>query len=114
HYLQLAHANRFRAPTLVRAVTGSGAFAEGWATYGEQVMADAGYGGPAVRLQQLKMRLRFIINAMLDQGIHAGAMTEQPAMALLMEQGFQEEGEAAGKWRGADASAEQLAGYCVG
>jgi len=28
HYLQLAHANRFRAPTLVRAVVASGTFVE--------------------------------------------------------------------------------------
>src|SRR5207237_605815 len=48
HYLQLAHANRFRAPTLVRGVIFSGTFVEGWATYAEQLMADAGYGGPEV------------------------------------------------------------------
>ncbi|MFN2508317.1 MAG: DUF885 domain-containing protein, partial [Chthoniobacterales bacterium] len=45
HFLQLAHANKFRAPTLVRAIFRSGTFIEGWAVYAEQFMAEAGYGG---------------------------------------------------------------------
>ena len=36
HYLQLAHANEFHAPTLVRAIFRSGPFIEGWAVYCEQ------------------------------------------------------------------------------
>lgn len=114
HFLQLAHANRFRAPTLVRSVFRSGTFIEGWATYAEQVMADAGYGGPEVHLQQLKMRLRFILNAILDQKIHAGGMTGKEAVALMMDEGFQEEGEAAGKWKRAQLTSTQLSEYYVG
>src|SRR5206468_7291466 len=94
HFLQLAHANQFHAPTLVRAIFQSGSFVEGWAVYGEQVMAENGYGGPEVKMQQLKMRLRAIANSLLDQGIHAGNMTEQQAMDLMMKDTFQEEGEA--------------------
>src|SRR5882724_11247617 len=72
HFLQLARSNEFRAPTLVRAIFQSGPFIEGWAVYCEQVMAEQGYGGPEVKMQQLKMRLRAICNAILDQSIHAG------------------------------------------
>ncbi|WP_158277445.1 DUF885 domain-containing protein [Opitutus sp. ER46] len=114
HYLQLAHSNRFRAPTLVRAIWWSGTFVEGWAVYAERIMADAGYGGPEVKLQQLKMRLRAIINAILDQKIHVAGMTEREALALMMERGFQEEGEAVGKWRRACQSSTQLSTYFVG
>ncbi len=114
HFLQLAHANRFRAPTLVRSIFRSGTFVEGWATYAEQMMADAGYGGPEVHLQQLKMRLRFILNAILDQKIHAGAMSEKEAVALMMDEGFQEEGEAVGKWKRAQLTSTQLSQYYVG
>jgi uncharacterized protein (DUF885 family) len=45
HYLQLAHSNEFRAPTLVRAIFQSGTFIEGWAVYCEQMMAEQSYGG---------------------------------------------------------------------
>jgi uncharacterized protein (DUF885 family) len=114
HYLQLAHSNEFRAPTLVRAVFQSGTFIEGWAVYCEQIMAEQGYGGPEVKMQQLKMRLRATANALLDQGIHAGSMTEQQAMDLMMKETFQEEGEAVAKWKRARLSSTQLSTYFVG
>ena len=114
HYVQLAHANEFKAPTLVRAVFQSGAFVEGWAVYVEQVMAETGYGGPEVKMQQLKMRLRAICNAILDQSIHAGNMNEKEAMDLMMKEAFQEEGEAHAKWKRARLTSAQLSTYFVG
>ena len=114
HYLQLAHANEFHAPTLVRAIFQSGTFVEGWAVYTEQMMAEQGYGGPEVKMQQLKMRLRVICNAILDQSIHAGNMSEQQAMDLMMKQGYQQEGEAVAKWKRARLSSSQLSTYFVG
>ena len=114
HYLQLAHANEFHAPTLVRAIFQSGTFVEGWAVYTEQMMAEQGYGGPEVKMQQLKMRLRVICNAILDQSVHAGNMSEQQAMDLMMKQGYQQEGEAVAKWKRARLSSSQLSTYFVG
>jgi uncharacterized protein (DUF885 family) len=114
HFLQLAHANEFRAPTLVRAIFQSGTFIEGWAVYCEQMMAEQGYGGPEVKMQQLKMRLRVICNAIIDQGIHAKNMSEQEAMTLMMKEGFQQEGEAVAKWKRARLSSAQLSTYFVG
>jgi uncharacterized protein (DUF885 family) len=114
HYLQLAHANEFSAPTLVRAIFRSGTFIEGWAVYCEQMMAEQVYGGPEVKMQQLKMRLRAIANAILDQSIHAGNMTEKEAMDLMMKETFQQEGEAVAKWKRARLTAAQLSTYFVG
>ncbi len=114
HYLQLAHANKFKAPTLIRAIWFSGTFVEGWACYTERIMADAGFGGPEVKMQQLKMRLRAIINAMIDQKVHMAGMTEKEAIELMTQGGFQEEGEAAGKWRRVVQSSTQLSTYFVG
>jgi uncharacterized protein (DUF885 family) len=114
HYLQLAHANEFRAPTLVRAIFQSGTFIEGWAVYCEQMMAEQSYGGPEVKMQQLKMRLRVVCNAILDQGIHAKNMSEKEAMDLMMKEGFQQEGEAVAKWKRARLSSAQLSTYFVG
>jgi len=114
HYLQLAHANEFSAPTLVRAIFRSGTFIEGWAVYCEQMMAEQGYGGPEVKMQQLKMRLRAIGNAILDQSIHAGNMSEKEAMDLMMKETFQQEGEAVAKWKRARLTSAQLSTYFVG
>ena len=41
-------------------------------------------------------------------------MTEKEAMDLMMNRGFQEDGEAAGKWRRACQSSTQLSTYFVG
>jgi len=114
HFLQLARSNEFRAPTLVRAIFQSGPFIEGWAVYCEQVMAEQGYGGPEVKMQQLKMRLRAICNAILDQSIHAGNMTEKEAMDLMTKEGYQQEGEAVAKWKRARLTSAQLSTYFVG
>ena len=114
HYLQLAHANKFEAPTPLRAIFSSGTFVEGWATYAERLMVEAGWGGPQLHLQQLKMRLRLIINAIIDPKIHAGEMTEEQALAMMMIEGFQEEGEAVGKWRRACLTSTQLSTYYIG
>ncbi len=118
HYLQLGHSRRFTGATPLRAALRSGAFTEGWAVYTEQLMADHGYPGEgdtrAVRMQQLKMQLRSIINAILDARVHAYGMTEVEAMALMTTRGFQEEGEAAGKWRRALLTSAQLSTYYVG
>ena len=114
HYLQLAHANEFRAPTLVRAIFQSGTFVEGWAVYCEQMMAEQDYGGPEVKMQRLKMRLRAIANAILDQSIHAGHMSDKEAMDLMTKQAFQQEGEAVAKWKRARLTSAQLSTYFVG
>src|SRR5437762_1192570 len=114
HFLQLARSHELRATTLVRAIFQGGPFIEGWADYCEQVMAEQGYGGPEVKMQQLKMRLRAICNAILDQNIHAGNMTEKEAMDLMTKEGYQQEGEAVAKWKRARLTSAQLSTYFVG
>lgn len=114
HALQLAHARRFNGPTRVRDALWSGPLVEGWAVYVERVAAEHGYQGDALRMQQLKMQLRMVINAILDARVHAHGMTEGEAMRLMMERGHQEEGEATGKWRRALLSSTQLSTYFVG
>jgi uncharacterized protein (DUF885 family) len=118
HLLQLQHSRRQQAPTPVRAALWSGSFVEGWAVYAEELMARYQYPGDgdprAVRMQQLKMQLRMIINTVLDGRVHCHGMTEDEAMALMTGRGYQEDGEAAGKWRRALLSSSQLSTYYVG
>jgi len=112
HFLQLMHNNAFRSP--LRAVFSSGPFVEGWAVYSEWLMAKYGFGGPKTRLMRQKMVLRLAANAILDHGIHAGALDEKAALDLMMKEAFQEEGEAVGKWRRARLSSAQLTTYYYG
>ena len=114
HYLQLALSNRY--PSTLRAVLGSGPFIEGWGVYAEQMMISEGYldHDPLMKLINLKWYLRGITNAIIDSAIHVDGMTRDAAMNLMIEGGFQEEREAAGKWVRAQLSSSQLSTYFVG
>ena len=121
HALQLMHARRHRATTPVRAVWSSGTFIEGWAVYSEELMADRGYlsdvserAAAAVRMQQLKMQLRSIINTILDIRFHCDDLDEAGAVELMSGRGFQEQGEVMGKWRRVQLTSTQLCTYYVG
>ena len=114
HYLQLALSNRY--PSTLRGVLGSGPMIEGWAVYAERVMIDEGYqdNDPLQRLIMLKWYLRAVTNAIIDTAIHVDGMTREAAMKLMIEGGFQEEREAAGKWVRAQLTSSQLSTYFVG
>jgi uncharacterized protein (DUF885 family) len=114
HYVQLEYGNRYPSP--VRKVLYSGVFAEGWAVYTEQMMLDQGYGNGdlALRLHQLKFYIRAVLNAILDYRMHSTAMTDDEALKLLIDRGFQTEGEAVGKIQRAKQSSCQLSTYFVG
>ncbi len=121
HVLQLAHAARAQTPTRVRRFGFSGVFVEGWAVYAEELLLDNGYAPEdspqsalAIRLQQLKMQARMAINTILDIRVHSMEMSEDEALRLMTFRGFQEEGEAIGKWRRALLTAGQLPTYFVG
>ena len=114
HYVQLFHSNSY--PSVVRAILGSGSFIEGWAVYAEGMMVDEGFRAddPLYKLSQLKVLLRTVTNSIIDQAIHCDGMTQDEMMQLLTQTAFQEEREAAGKWRRAQLSVTQLSTYFVG
>jgi uncharacterized protein (DUF885 family) len=114
HYLQLAASNR--CPSLARTIFTNGLFAEGWAVYITQVMVDLGYGAddPAFVLTHWKLYLRAVVNAILDVETHAGSMTEEAAIDLMVRGAWQEPDEARGKWLRARISSTQLSTYYVG
>jgi uncharacterized protein (DUF885 family) len=68
----------------------------------------------AIRLHGLKFYLRTVTNAILDHEIHAGDMTREQAIALMVDRSFQERGEAEGKWVRAQVTSTQLSTYFVG
>ncbi len=121
HVLQLAVANHGTQQSLARRFGFSGTFVEGWAVYAEELLISQGYSPEptklsalAIKLQQLKMQARMTINTILDIGVHTQDMDQDQAMALMISRGYQEEGEAAGKWRRALLTAGQLPTYFVG
>jgi uncharacterized protein (DUF885 family) len=77
---------------------------------------DAGYadGDPALMLAHWKYFLRACTNTLMDIRIHTGSMTEDDAMTLMVDGGFQERSEASEKWSRARLSSTQLCSYFLG
>ena len=114
HFLQLAHANRYQGK--LRHLFQSGVFVEGWAVYTEWMMCEEGFldHDPLLKLITLKWYLRDVSNAILDHAVHVDGISRHDAMQLMVEDAFQEEREAAGKWTRAQLTSTQLSTYFVG
>ena len=114
HLLQLAHSNLYKSR--LRAGLQSGAMVEGWACYGQDLMADSGFlnRDPRYLLAHYKFQMRMPVNAIIDQDFHTGKLTRDQAIELMTKTAFQQEREAAGKWVRLQLSSTQLATYFVG
>ncbi|MCL1048257.1 DUF885 domain-containing protein [Shewanella abyssi] len=114
HYTQLVYSNE--SPSLIKSLFGNGAMVEGWAVYTERMMLEEGYGNfePEMWLMYYKWNLRVICNTILDYGIQVNGMTEAEALDLMMNEAFQQQAEAQGKWRRATLSQVQLTSYYSG
>ncbi len=114
HYVQFAYANR--NPSIVRNVFPNSGFVEGWGVYCMELMNELGFrsGSPRFDLTWKKYYLRILTNAILDSGMHREGMTESEALRLLIGDGFQEESEAAIKWRRAMINPGYLSTYFAG
>jgi uncharacterized protein (DUF885 family) len=114
HYTQLVYANQ--SPSLIKSILGNGAMIEGWAVYTEQMMLENGYGdnAPEMWLMWYKWHLRTVCNAILDYSVHVKNMSEKDAMHLLVDEAFQQQAEAAGKWKRVSVSSVQLTSYFTG
>ena len=118
HYVQAEHANEIQPVTrrLARAIYGNGAYVEGWAEYIAQVMMEEGYANndPRYRISYLKVWLRAIGNTILDIRMQTMNMSDDEAMAFMMNDAFQTRAEAEGKLQRAKLSSTQLPTYFVG
>ncbi|WP_028768938.1 DUF885 domain-containing protein [Shewanella fidelis] len=114
HYTQLVYSNE--SPSLIKSLFGNGAMVEGWAVYTERMMLEQGYGNfePEMWLMYYKWNLRVICNTILDYSIQVKGMTEAQALDLMMNEAFQQQAEAEGKWRRATLSQVQLTSYYSG
>jgi uncharacterized protein (DUF885 family) len=114
HYAQLVYSNQ--SPSIVKSVLGNGAMIEGWAVYTEIMMLQNGYGNnsPEMWLMYYKWNLRVTCNTILDISVHTRNMSKENAMHLLVDEAFQQQAEAEGKWRRVSLTQVQLCSYFTG
>jgi uncharacterized protein (DUF885 family) len=114
HYTQLVYSNN--SPSLIKSLFGNGAMIEGWAVYTELMMLENDYGNnaPEMWLMYYKWHLRSVCNTILDYSIHVNNMNEKDALSLLINEAFQQEAEARGKYKRVSLTQVQLCSYFTG
>ena len=120
HYTQLIYSNN--SPSIIKSIFGNGAMIEGWAVYTELMMLENGYGAPAgsatsspeMWLMYYKWNLRTTCNTILDYSVHNLNFTKKQALNLLVNEAYQQQAEAEGKWRRATLTQVQLCSYFTG
>ena len=120
HFVQLEYSNK--SERIVPRVFRNGPMVEGWATYIATQLVDEGftvytnepYGYELQQMVDRKLVLRSIMNTIIDIRLHTSDWPEEEAVKLMVEQGFQEQGEAQGKLTRAKLSSVQLSTYFAG
>lgn len=114
HYTQLVYSNQ--SPSLVKSIFGNGAMVEGWAVYTERMMLESGYGNneDEMWLMYYKWNLRTTCNTILDYSVHCKEMSKEDALHLLIDEAFQQQAEADGKWKRVSVTQVQLCSYFTG
>ncbi len=114
HYTQLVYSNN--SPSIIKSIFGNGAMVEGWAVYTELMMLENGYGNnsPEMWLMYYKWNLRTTCNTILDYSVHNLGFTKEQALNLLVNEAYQQQAEAEGKWKRATLSQVQLCSYYTG
>jgi len=120
HYTQLVYSNQ--SPSIIKSVFGNGTMIEGWAVYTERMMLENGYGAengaaeasPEMWLMYYKWNLRSTCNTILDYGVHVNNLSKEEAINLLVNEAFQQQAEAEGKWKRVSVTQVQLCSYFTG
>src|SRR5438045_6791225 len=89
---------------------------EAWAVYSERMMLESGYGNKEdeMWLMYYKWNLRSTCNTILDYSVHTKNMSKEDAMNLLVNEAFQQQAEAEGKWKRVSVTQVQLCCYFTG
>jgi uncharacterized protein (DUF885 family) len=85
-------------------------------------MLENGYGAPAgsneaspeMWLMYYKWNLRSTCNTILDYGVHVNNLSKEDALHLLVNEAFQQQAEAEGKWHRVSITQVQLCSYFTG
>ncbi len=94
HFLQFLHSNA--NPSKAQSLWVGYAFAEGWAHYCEEMMADQGLAGgdPALRIAQIRDALLRDVRLLSSIGLHTHGMSVADSEKMFREQAFQDAGNA--------------------
>ena len=112
HYLQSKTAARSGHP--IRAIFADPVYVEGWGTFSERVMLDAGWGGPLEWLAHYKKQLENAARLVVDIRVHTRNMTRDEMVRFVRDDALQGEQLAANMWIRTLTTAPQITTYHLG
>lgn len=113
HHLQLVRSNE--NPSVIRKLTESNSFAEGWALYCEEMMYRQGfYPDYETRLYQMKDSLWRAARVVIDVGLHTGEMSFEDGVNFLVDQAMIERTNAIAEVKRYTMMPTQPMSYSVG
>ena len=88
-------------PSVVKKLFANQALLKGWPAYTEELFINSGFGNYDLRLRlnQLKLMLKIVLDFQLELNIHQGGMTNEQAINYMVRTGFQTDAEAEAKWK---------------
>ena len=89
-----------REPSVIKRIAANQALLKGWPVFMQELLMTSGYGefDLRLRLNQLKLMLKTVIDFQLELNIHQGGMTKEQAVDYMTRAGFQTAAEAERKW----------------
>ncbi len=87
-------------PSLIRKLHPNQPLIRGWALYSEEMFINAGFGNYdlKIRLNQLKMKLKAVIDFQLEISVHQFGLAKDEAMRLMTITGLRTQAEAERRW----------------
>jgi uncharacterized protein (DUF885 family) len=86
--------------SIIKRLAANQALIKGWPVFMQELLITSGYGeyDLRMRLNQLKLMLKTIIDFQLELNVHQGGMTKEQAVDYMTRGGFQTAAEAERKW----------------
>jgi hypothetical protein len=87
-------------PSVVKRMAANEALLRGWPVYVEEMLIENGYGNfdLRVRLNQLKLQLKTVIDFQMDMNVHEGTYSKEQVTDYMVRRGFMTPAEAEGRW----------------
>jgi hypothetical protein len=87
-------------PSAVKRIAANQALLKGWPMFIEEMLIEAGYGNfdLRMRLNQLKLLLKTVIDFQMDMNVHEGTYGKEKVVDYMMRGGFMSQAEAEAHW----------------
>lgn len=87
-------------PSIIKRMAANQALIKGWPVYIEDMLVESGFGNfdLRMRLNQLKLMLKNVIDFQMDMNVHEGTYAKEKVVDYMMHGGFMTQAEAEARW----------------